>query len=365
MSESSSSKAGINLVFKEFSVEAKALDSLNRNLSEFEQGVIDFAREWLSGKSTFEFQTSGSTGAPQKIKFNRSQIEASAKLTRQTFKLEKNQTALLCLDPEFIAGKMMIVRALEIGMDLVCIPPSANPLVELTNSTIIHFAAFVPYQLNTILNSSSSTGKLSQIKKVIVGGSQVQDNLIQKIHYLSTEFFETYGMTETLTHIAIRKLNLPENSFKTLPGVKVFLDERQCLNVQAEHLGDPIRTNDLAEITSKGIFKIIGRYDNIINTGGAKVSPEDIERKIASIMNTNLNGSEYFIGSMPDKTFGERVVLFIEGRGIDTNVIALLIELMRPALKKWEAPKEIITIPTFRRTDSGKVNRKSTIHLAR
>jgi len=332
---------------------------------DFESRVKDFAWEWLSGKSSFEFQTSGLTGVPKLVVFSRKQMEASAELTQNTFDLKKGQTALLCLDPNFVAGKMMIVRALHIGMDMVCLAPSANPLTGLKLNSSIDFAAFVPYQLEAILKDSSAVKKLSLVKKAIIGGAPVSTELTEKLQGLSTQFYETYGMTETLTHVAIRKLNPPEDAFHTLPGVKIYLGGNLCLSIQANHLGnDIIRTKDLVNIFSESSFRPTGRYDNIINTAGLKVLPEDIERKILPILTDQLPGCDYFIAGVADSSFGQKVVLFVESTLITDSKKENLTKAFRENLRAWEVPKEVVCVSGFRRTKSGKVNRNETAYAA-
>ena len=348
----------IELFFETFKISSKELRVNVQNFTEFEIKVLTFANDWLSGKNQFEFQTSGSTGDPRKIRFTRDQIKASANLTKNFFHLRQGHKALLCLDPDFVAARMMIVRALEIGMDLYCFPPASNPIKNLNE--LIDLAAFVPYQLEAILNSGSSD-KLNFIKSAIIGGSAVQDGLVQGIQSNSTRFFETYGMTETLTHIALRKLNPVQSEFHILPGVNIFLDDRLCLNIKASHLGNEIiKTNDLAALVNKTSFKILGRYDNVINTAGLKVSPETLEQKIKSILQNTLPDCPYFIAGVNDKDFGEKVILYIECSELSQDVKNRLIAEFKSNLKKWEVPKEIIAIPKFKRTNSGKINRKTS-----
>jgi O-succinylbenzoic acid--CoA ligase len=341
-------------------------DKLSNNLKtsdEFEYQILKQAREWLTlNKGDFEFQTSGSTGSPKKITFTRMQVKASVELTKSFFNLEKGQKALLCLDPSFIAGKMMIVRAIEIGMDLICVPPAANPLKDFQHDTVIDFAALVPYQLEGIVNDQAAVKRLAQINKVIVGGAIVSNELSAKLQSLSTTFFETYGMTETLTHIAVRALNPLQEAFQALPGIKLLIDDRSCLTIQASHLSpEVIRTNDVVHLITDNAFVWIGRNDNIINTAGVKVSPEEVERKIASLMFNQLNGHSYFIGGVPDKKFGQKIVLFIETDKIPHSTIDRICEHLRGRLQKWEAPKEIVCLPLFERTASGKINRRENI----
>lgn len=329
----------------------------------FEEKVKEFTLDWLSGKPEFEFQTSGSTGQPKKIVFSRAQMQASAHLTQETFDLKSGQTALLCLDPDFVAGKMMIVRALEIGMNLIVVEPSANPLEKLIFKDPIEFAAFVPYQLSAILQNPKTKEKLGQINKAIIGGASSSNELIESLHGCSTQFYETYGMTETLTHVAIRKLNPPEAAFRALPGVTLWLGTNLCLSLQLDHLGiDRVETNDVVQLQTRDTFTVTGRYDNIINTAGVKVLPEMLEPKIKDIMQQHFNESAFFIGGVKDKRFGEKVILFVEHAFISDAVKNLVFEQMKQLLINFEVPKEIIAVPTFKRTDSGKIKRFETIH---
>jgi O-succinylbenzoic acid--CoA ligase len=190
----------------------------------------------------------------------------------------------------------------------------------------------------------------------------VSDELSQRLQSHPTQFFETYGMTETLTHIALRRLNPPDSTFHALAGVRLLMDERQCLNIQANHLGaDAIQTNDLVTISSDNSFRLVGRYDNVINTAGVKISPEAVEKKIATILSNNLKGCDFFIGSRKDRLLGERVVLFVENEEINNQRKNQILDLIRTDLKKWEVPKEIVCLPVFKRTPSGKVNRTATL----
>jgi O-succinylbenzoic acid--CoA ligase len=328
----------------------------------FEEKVKTFTLEWLSDKQEFSFQTSGSTGQPKKITFTRQQMEASARLTQQTFDLQRGQNALLCLDPDFVAGKMMIVRTLEIGMNLVVVEPSANPLEKLTFKDPIEFAAFVPYQLSAILQNPKTKEKLNNISKAIIGGASSSKELVESLQVCSTQFYETYGMTETLTHVAIRKLNPPELAFRALPGVTLWLNTNLCLSLQLDHLGiDRIETNDVVQLQTRDTFTVTGRYDNMINTAGLKVSPEMLELKIKDIMQKHFNDSAFFIGGVKDKQFGEKVVLFVEHAFISDSVRNIAFDQMKQVLRAFEVPKEIVAVPAFKRTEVGKLKRQETI----
>lgn len=333
--------------------------------STFEEKVKAFALEWLSDKQEFQFQTSGSTGEPKKITFTRQQMQASARLTQQTFDLKSGQNALLCLDPDFVAGKMMIVRALEIGMNLIAIEPAGNPLAKLTFKDPMEFAAFVPYQLSAILQNPITAKKLNSIAKAIVGGAASTPELIEQLQGCSTIFHETYGMTETLTHVAIRKLNPPELAFKALPGVTLWLNTNLCLSLQLDHLGiDRVETHDVVQLQTRDTFTVTGRYDNIINTAGVKVLPEMLEAKIEDIMQQHFSESAFFIGGVKDKQFGEKVVLFVEHEFISETTKNIVFNQLKQVLRNFEVPKEILAVPAFKRTDVGKLKRQETIVIS-
>ncbi|HIC38349.1 MAG TPA: O-succinylbenzoic acid--CoA ligase, partial [Candidatus Marinimicrobia bacterium] len=269
----------------------------------------------------------------------------SAELTRKTFGLKKGDSALLCMPMKYVAGKMMVVRALELGLDLKVVEPSSNPLKYMDE--IIDFAAMVPFQLENSLND------LDQVKTLIVGGGQVSQQLIEKLQKISTQIFETYGMTETLTHVAIKPLNGPNISdlFRALDGIRFEKDDRGCLAIHASALNPvPIVTNDLVELIDENSFRWLGRFDNVINSGGIKIIPEVVEAKLLSIIPNN----RFFINGESDESLGEKVVLVVEG-----NVI----EISFDSLEKFEKPKEIYFISEFLETESGKIRRGETLKI--
>jgi O-succinylbenzoic acid--CoA ligase len=250
-------------------------------------------------------------------------------------------------------------------MNLIVAEPTANPLEKLSFKDSIEFAAFVPYQLSAILKNPKTKEKLNTINKAIIGGAATSQELIDTLQDCSTQFYETYGMTETLTHVAIRKLNPQEKAFRALPGVTLWLNLNFCLSLQLDHLGiDRVETNDVVQLQTRDTFTVTGRYDNMINTAGVKVLPEMLEPKIKDIIQQHFNESAYFIGGIKDKQFGEKVVLFIEHAFISDSVKNLVFEQIKQALRNFEVPKEIVAVPQFKRTDMGKLKRQETIFEA-
>lgn len=308
---------------------------------DFEKPVGDFLLDWFDSKSYIEMQTSGTTGTPKIISVSKQAMVESALATGDFFELNPGNKALQCLPVKYVAGKMMLVRAMILGLDLEFVAPSSHPLKN--NEIDYDFVAMVPLQ------SQNSIPELKKVKKMIVGGAAVNKTLEKQLLKLPTEVYETYGMTETITHIAARKLG--EKAFTVLPNVTISYDDRNCLVIHAPRISDEvIITNDIVELVNENQFIFIGRMDNVINSGGIKLIPEQIEEKLAGKIN-----ERFFIGSKPDNELGEKVILVIEGGKQDLD--ASLYE----GLDKYEKPKEVIFVPKFKETPNGKIMRKETI----
>lgn len=300
----------------------------------WEQEILDFIKTYQQN-DTVTAQTSGSTGEPKKILLPKKAMRQSARLTASFLELKKGDTALLCLPVHYIAGKMMLVRAMEIGLKLVCIEPK----VEVKVQQDIDFAALTPMQ------AEKSIAHLSQVRKLILGGAPVSKNVEKKLASLPTISYETYGMTETITHIALRKLN-QEKVFTCLEEMQIRTDNRRCLVIKTPYFSEEILTNDIVQIQSPKQFKWQGRADNIINSGGLKINPEEIEEALKSILK-----APFVISGIEDKTLGNKLVLVIEGTPTNINIASA-------ELPKNKTPKEIIFLPEFQRTASGKIRRK-------
>ncbi|WP_246865748.1 AMP-binding protein [Croceivirga thetidis] len=312
----------------------------------FEKAIGDFICDWFSKNDFVEVQTSGSTGKPKTIRIEKRFMVNSALATGSFFNLNAGDTALLCLPAEFIAGKMMLVRAMVLGLHLDFVSPSSSPLQE--NKSDYDFCAMVPLQVE------NSIENLHRLNKLIIGGAPISNSLKNKLGNLETKFFETYGMTETITHIAAKRLN--DEFFKVLPGVSVSIDDRGCLVINAPIISKTeVVTNDLVTVDSESSFKWLGRFDNIINSGGVKLIPEVIEKKLSS----EIKG-RFFVSGVPDHTLGEKLILVVEGQEVPKLKEALS---TLPSLKRFELPKSIHFIPYFKETGSGKINRTKTLEL--
>ncbi len=325
----------------------------------YQQEIGSFLLEWLDDKDHVIVQTSGSTGTPKKIKVLKTHMINSAKATGKFFKLEAGTTALVCLSAAFIAGKMMLVRAMVLGWKIECVPPKINPLDAVYKH--YDFCAMVPLQLDNSIN------RLHLIKKLIVGGGSISENLRALLQGIQTKVYETYGMTETVTHIAARRVNPKKKEkkeapfFKALPNITLQQDERNCLVIKAPLVStETIVTNDIVALKTYKKFHWKGRFDNVINSGGIKLYPEEIETKLQVLI-----AHRFFISSVPDDALGEKVVLILEDHYDPATLSALQNNMQQlQTLSKYERPKAMYCIPQFLETGSGKVQRTKTLALA-
>ena len=308
----------------------------------YEKELGEFLLDWLDDKETIQLTTSGTTGAPKIITIKKEAMVHSAIATGNFFDLHPQDKALLCLSTRYIAGKMMIVRAMMLGLELDIIAPSSH-LDDVVPNKSYDFVAIVPLQ------AENSLDKLNQFKKIIIGGAKVSDDLALKLNEVNAKIYETYGMTETITHIAAKRIG--ETYFNTLEHVTITVDNRSCLVIDAPSItNEKIVTNDIVEIHNEKQFKWLGRYDNVINSGGVKLFPEQIETKLASKIS-----NRFFIAGLPDAVLGTRVVLIIEGEVKEIDAVIF------DSLDKFEKPKEILFLPEFVETETKKVNRIQTL----
>tara|TARA_R110001592_G_scaffold8511_6_gene46439 strand:+ start:1723 stop:2814 length:1092 start_codon:yes stop_codon:yes gene_type:complete len=338
-----------------------SVDEILAYTSDFSDEIYHFLESWFSSDKTITVQTSGSTGVPKSIELKKEFVVNSAIATGLYFDLQENTTALLCLPPAYIAGKLMLIRALTLGWHLDVIAPNSHPLEKVDKE--YDFSAMVPLQLE------NSISKLSKIKKLIVGGGVVSKELKAKIQDVFTVIFATYGMTETITHIAVKKLNnfssskgrITQQSFyQTLPNVTIYIDDRNCLVINTPKISDEIIfTNDVVQLISDTEFEWLGRFDTVINSGGIKLHPEKIEEKLSEII-TN----RFFVAGIPDEKLGEKLVLIIELESSKvSNYKSVLSEEIKKitSLSKFEIPKNIYFIDKFLETGTKKIQRRKTL----
>lgn len=325
--------------------------------------ALRFCYDWLNGKETFSISTSGSTGNPKEVKFSGEQLEASARQTQKAIGLQPGYNALLCLHPNFIAGQMVMVRCLVTGMNLVVAEPSANPYQGI--NVRIDYASMVPYQVDHILQSPQAQ-RLDEIKCALIGGAPISYELECRINQLKGKWFATYGMTETISHVALRELSgtHPQKAFQVLPDINISVDDRSCLEIQANYLGnEKVITNDLVKIESPKEFIWLGRYDNVINSGGYKIIPEKVEKALEPWLSSQEITNRFFVGPISHSQLGEQAVLVVEGEPFDRERLDNLKSWMKANFQAYDIPKEIFFIKEFEETPTGKVNRKASISL--
>jgi len=319
--------------------------------------LYDFLKSWMSESETISIQTSGSTGEPKEIIVSKQDMIISAKRTLNYFQLNSGDSILLALPVKYIAGKMIVVRALVGGLDLITVKPSNDPFSELSDNKI-DFCSLVPLQIESILKNDNDP--FNKVKSILIGGASLSSSAEKDLMKFSANFYESYGMAETLSHIAIRKISLEaEINFTCLPGIRVSLDEYDCIIISGKDLPvSPIITNDVGTLVTDTEFQLLGRKDDIINTGGIKVSPHSVEKKLE----TALKGRSFVISKEPDKEFGEKVILVIEGERLNSREQSFL-ENAFQKLKHFERPKKINYTPQLPRTLAGKIIRNKILSL--
>jgi len=329
-------------------------------LPAFEKAVLSFIIDWRTGKETFKLKSSGSTGKQKEITLYRDQMIASAKSTLEYLNISSGGSALLCLDPRYIAGKMVIVRSLTGKLDLYAYNPMANPLSDHEIEYSLDLASFVPYQVVEILKDPYSFSIFRRIKNVLIGGAGISHELEEKLKSMGNRIYHSFGMTETISHIALKQLSGIDQSqyFKVLPGVDIGSDTRGCLTVKGKiSRGKTIITNDLVEIKSNNAFEWNGRIDQVINTGGIKININSLEIKIREILESKNFRIDFFIDHIPDEKLGQKIVLIFESGNSEINLEQIK-GILKMQLTKFEMPKNLYAIQKFGLTDSGKINRK-------
>lgn len=316
----------------------------------------EFLTDWFNDSPYMTVQTSGSTGVPKQLTVRKDQMIQSASLTCSFLGLEQGDTALLCMSLQYIAGKMMVVRSLVAGLNLILHPPSGHPLADV--EAPLTFAAMIPLQVYNSLQIPEEKARLYQTKVLIIGGGAINSTLEAAIRQLPNLVYSTYGMTETLSHIALRRLNGSEASpcYKPFPSVSLSLSADDTLVIHAPLVCDTcLFTNDVAHIHSDGSFVILGRKDNIINSGGIKVQTETIEEILRSIISVT-----FAITAVAHPKFGEAIVLLVE-KPTDTECLKAKISTLLP---NYQQPKYIREADKIPLTGSGKTDRIACRKLA-
>lgn len=319
--------------------------------SEFHSDLYIFLRDWFSDRPTLEVQTSGSTGNPKPMLVEKRRMMQSARLTCEYLDLKPRDTALLCMSLKYIGGKMFVVRAIMAGLNLYPVLPSGNPLKDFDIE--FNFAAMIPLQVFNSLQNIKEATSLRNIKNLIIGGGAIDDNLEKQLSDFPYRVYSTYGMTETLSHIALRQINghNASKNYKAFDSISLSLSEDHALIIDAPLVSETrLYTNDIVHINNDGSFYIIGRKDNIINSGGIKIQIEEIESRLKDV----IYGA-FAISSLPDPKFGEIVVLAVEK---EININSFI-----DVLPTYHFPKRIILLDKIPLTETGKINRRELKRL--
>ncbi|GAA4384628.1 AMP-binding protein [Hymenobacter koreensis] len=332
----------------------------------YEARVLDFCRQWLNGAQEFVLTTSGSTGTPQAITLKRSQLTASAQRTVDYLGLGPGHRVLVCLNCEFIGGLMMLVRAFEHQMHVTIVEPVADPFALLPPDLDFDFASFVPLQLRAVLEQGHAP-RLESMKAILIGGAPLDRTLSQAVQTLAVPLYHTYGMTETCSHVALRRLNGPQASeyYRLLPGLHAEQDARGCLALRGDVTRQElVQTNDLVQFLDNdhSQFQWLGRADFIINSGGVKVPAEKVELVLeVALAELNLNGRRAFVTGLPDERLGQQVAAVVEGEPLPAEDERQLLALLRERLGRYEMPRALHYAPQFAQTASGKLDRRLTL----
>ena len=332
-------------------------------LSDYEKSVLLFISQWVNGQSSWLSNTSGSTGNPKTIELFREKMIYSARQTIDFLKLQTGSTGLLSINGAFVGGKMMMARCLLNDMNLVIRQPSDHVLTTLSDTPQVNFAAFVPLQVYAFLNDSEQKTYFSAIDQVIIGGAPLSPHAAASLKTFTNHCWQTYGMTETYSHVALKGLSAPcESHYFTAIGDADFsIDNENRLIINGtitDH--QPLQTNDVVRLLDEKRFEWVARYDHAINTGGIKVYPEVLEAKIVQACGHLFGPNAFFIDSLPDERLGQKIVLYVEGQ-MDHSLLA---SALSHALDRYEIPKEIFFRDTFVYTLTGKINRQASVNQA-
>ena len=314
------------------------------------QPVKTFLAAWQDARSFIEVHSSGSTGKPKRMEIPKQWMIASAQLTLNQLNISEGQRALICISAAHIGGMMMMVRAIVGKLNLYILPPSSIPLLD----EKIDFTALAPLQVYALWERN---GNLDTYGTVIIGGASLNRKWITELKKSQNPIYASYGMTETVSHVALRKISGrdSEDFFQCLPGIKASVGDEQRLHLDIAHFDAlHVETQDIVELIDEQRFNWIGRADNVINTGGIKLIPERLEEKLSALLST-----EFFISSEEDERLGQLVILCIEGQAEGNQIHTLC----KQVLEKHERPRKIYQVKEMKKSASGKILKQETLHM--
>ena len=319
----------------------------------------EFIEQWNDDSDVIEVHTSGSTGKPKRLLVEKQRMVNSARITCDFLGLKEGDTALLCMPLDYIAGKMVVVRSLVRGLRLIDVTPSSHSLKDI--SAHLDFAAMVPLQVYSSLQVPEEAELLKSIRHLIIGGGAIDESLESRLRSFPNAVWSTYGMTETLSHIALRRISGKDASlwYSPFDGVDVELSSDGCLEIYAPQVNpERLKTNDIAELRTlldgKKQFRILGRKDNVIDSGGIKIQTEEVERLLRPHLSCG-----FIITKMPDARLGEAVILLIESDNVDSAL-----SICRSVLPKHWVPRHILSVAHIPLTETGKPARAEAAAMA-
>lgn len=322
--------------------------------------IEEFLAQWNDTSDVIEVHTSGSTGKPKRLLVEKRRMVNSARITCDFLGLKEGDSALLCMPLDYIAGKMVVVRSLVSHLHLISVMPSSHPLKDITQP--IDFAAMVPLQVYSSLQEPAERERLMSIRHLIIGGGAIDDSLESQLQQFPNAVWSTYGMTETLSHIALRRISGKKSSlwYSPLDGVDVSLSSDSCLEIFAPKVNpEKLHTNDIAELRTlpdgSKEFRILGRKDNVIDSGGIKIQAEEVERLLRPHLSCG-----FMITKVSDARLGEAVTILIES---DDAYLAL--SICKHVLPKHWVPRHVLPISHIPLTETGKPARAEAEALAK
>lgn len=328
------------------------------------QKVAQLLQEWSTGKQLFTLHSSGSTGTPKPIELTREQMQASAIATATALSLPKGTSVLIALNVEMIAGFMMLVRTMVNDWSATVITPKSDPLESLPSDFVCDFAALTPMQLQTLLSKYSPQRISSSFRKILLGGAPIDASLIEQIQGLSNEVYHSYGMTETVSHVALRSVNGPQATeyYRLLKGIEAGKDERGCLYLAGAVTNyTVVQTNDLVNFIDVDCFYWLGRADNIINSGGIKIQLEKIDKAVDHALHSLAMTNRYFSWYLPDPLLGQKLIVVLQKSNQTLPTFAFK-EALSKQLSKYEVPKVVLLVNDFKKTASGKIDKRETVN---
>ena len=352
MKQSNSHISILNEVFAQSEILEAAKIKLQQKITGWENDFYSFIVEWFNDQPFIEVKTSGSTGEPKTIQLDKVVMQKSAERTIQYFGLVETDRLLLSLSCNYIAGKMMVVRAFAGNMNLIVVDPSTD--FHFLQNEKYDFGALVPMQASKILETENGRKKLENIRHLLIGGSGVPPQLEEKFRQLKSNIVSTYGMTETASHIAIRGISVTNYSenYHCLKGISIRKNKNECLEIFAEEQAGWLSTTDLVEIISDSEFKIIGRADYAIISGGLKFYPELLEAKLGKMIKHPIA-----ITSEPDEKLGQKLILKVES-SYSAELETEILNNIESILTNYERPRKIEFVDRLLRNENGKIVRR-------